>query len=134
MRIGPLASIAALELFSAASLSAVENISVPNGSFESPPVLFTVSINIDSWQKSARPDWYDDTDSPYKWNQLTGAFKNTPTNAPDHIDNCDGNQAIWMFAIPEVGLFQDYNTTDYRSTVPTHEFNATYEAGKSYHL
>ena len=117
----------------AANLCAVENITVPNGSFESPPVLFTVNINIDSWQKSAQPDWYTDTNT-YLWSQLIGEFKNTATNAPDHIDNCDGNQAIWMFARPDLALFQDYDSTDYRSTVPTHEFNAIYEPGKAYHL
>ena len=119
-------------MISSAGLRA-ENITVPNGSFESPVVLFTVNINIDSWQKSAQPDWYTDTNT-YLWSQLIGSFKNTPTNSSDHIDNCDGNQAIWMFAVPDVGMFQDYDTTDYRSSVPTHAFNALYEVGKSYHL
>jgi hypothetical protein len=133
MRIRPLAAIVALAAFAAAGLSAAENITVPNGSFESPLVTFTVNINIDSWQKSPQPAWYTDTNT-YLWSQLIGEFKNTATNAPDHIDNCDGNQAIWMFARPDLALFQDYDTTDYRSTVPTHEFNAIYEPGKAYHL
>ena len=133
MRIQLLVAITVLGTLSTAGLSATQTITVPNGSFESPAVLFTVNINIDSWQKSAQPSWYTDTNT-YLWSQLTGEFKNTATNAPDHIDNCDGNQAIWMFVVPDVALFQDYDTIDYRSTVPTHEFNALYEPGKAYHL
>src|SRR5439155_12475624 len=83
------------------------SISVPNNSFESPVTVF-VDTHIDSWQKSAKPPWYDESGG-YLWDQLTGTFKNTPTNSSDHIDNCDGNQAAWMFAVPEVAIFQDYN-------------------------
>ena len=107
-------------------------IPVPNGSFESPATGF-VSVNIDSWQKSAKPEWYDESGG-FFWTQLTGAFKNTATNSLDHINNCDGNQAIWLFVVPEVGLFQDYDTVDWNDPAPTHAFDATYEAGKSYHL
>ena len=59
---------------------------VPNGSFESPPTAF-VDINIDSWQKTGKPDEYNETGG-YLWTQLTGVFKNTDTNSSDHIDNC----------------------------------------------
>jgi hypothetical protein len=47
-------------------------------------------------------------------------FLNVPPADPDHIDNCDGNQAVWLFAVPEVELFQD--------------LTATFEVGQSYHL
>jgi hypothetical protein len=47
-------------------------------------------------------------------------FLNLPPADPDHIDNCDGNQAAWLFAVPEVELFQD--------------LTATFEVGQSYHL
>jgi hypothetical protein len=107
-------------------------ITVPNGSFESPATSF-VSINIDNWQKTAKPDDYVESGG-FLWTQLTGIFQNTPTNSSDHIDNCDGNQAVWLFAVPEVGLFQDYNSVDWNDNAPTHAFNATFEAGKSYHL
>jgi hypothetical protein len=107
-------------------------ISIPNNSFESPATSY-VSINIDSWQKSPKPDWYQETGG-YMWTQLTGIFKNTPTNDPSHIDNCDGNQALWLFVVPEVALFQDYDSTDWHNLPPNHQFNATFTPGKSYHL
>jgi len=105
---------------------------VPNASFESPATTF-VDINIDSWQKSSKPDWYNESGG-FTWVQLTGVFRNTSPASPDHIDNCDGNQALWLFAVPEVGLFQDFNSVDWNDPSPTHEFDATFETGKSYHL
>lgn len=107
-------------------------IPIPNHSFESPGSNF-VSVLIDSWQKTPQPDWYDQGGG-FSWEQLTGAFKNTATNSPDHIVNCDGDQAIWLFAVPEAGLFQDYDSMDLDDTEPSHAFNAVYEAGKSYGL
>ena len=109
-----------------------ETINVPNGSFES-PVSTYVSVNIDSWQKAAKPDWYVETGG-FLWSYNTGLFNNTPTNSADHIDNCDGNQLIWLFVVPEVALFQDYDSIDWSGPPPTHAFDATFEAGKSYHL
>jgi len=103
-----------------------ESILIPNGSFESPATTYA-SPFMDSWQKTARPVWYDDSGG-FLWTQLAGQFTNTPPGAADHIDNCDGGQAAWMFVVPEVGIFQDYDH-------PTnHAFNARYEIGKSYHL
>ena len=109
-----------------------ETIIVPNGSFVSPVTTY-VSVNIDSWQKAAKPDWYVESGG-FLWSYNTGLFKNTPTNSADHIDNCDGNQSIWLFVVPEVALFQDYDSMDWNSLAPTHAFDATFEAGKSYHL
>ncbi|HEY0457252.1 MAG TPA: hypothetical protein VGE41_12850 [Verrucomicrobiae bacterium] len=107
-------------------------INIPNGSFESPATVF-VSVNIDSWQKTDKPAWYDESGG-FLWSQLTGIFKNTPAGNTDSLDNCDGAQAMWMFALPEVGIFQDYNSTDWSNSVPTHAFNATFDPGKSYVL
>ena len=107
-----------------------DTIAVPNRSFESPATPF-VSINIDSWQKAPKPDWYLESGG-YLWTQLTGIFRNTATNTSGHIDNCDGNQALWLFAVPEVGLFQDYDSIDWRNQ--TQEFNALFNVGKSYRL
>ena len=109
-----------------------ESIGIPNNSFESPPTAF-VNVNIDSWQKSEKPAWYDESGG-FFWTQLTGAFKNTGANSSDHIDNCHGNQAIWLFAVPEVALFQDYDSTDWRNQPPSRAFDATFEIGKSYDL
>ncbi len=108
------------------------SIAIPNGSFELPVVSF-VDVFIESWQKTPKPDWYDEGGG-FLWIDLTGAFKNTPPTSPDHLDNCDGKQAIWMFAVPGAGLFQDYESTDSTNTPPTHAFNARFEAGKSYAL
>ena len=107
-------------------------IPVPNGSFESPLTPY-VTINIDYWQKGKKPDWYQETGG-FLWTQLTGAFKNTPEGSFDHLDNCDGDQALWLFVVPEVSLFQDYDSVDWNDSAPTHAFDATYEVGKSYAL
>ena len=78
-----------------------ESIHIPNASFESPETAF-VDVNIGFWQKGLTPVWYDES-SGYTWSQLTGVFLNVPPRRPEaHIDNCDGNQAVWLFAVPEV--------------------------------
>jgi len=97
-----------------------DTIYVPNASFESPEVLFA-SPSINSWQEAAKPLWYEESGG-YTWTQLTGVFLNVPPNDASHIDNCDGNQALWLFALPEVELFQDLNDVfevgyDYNLTV-----------------
>lgn len=109
-------------------------VNVPNASFELPPPspFFPYSPIMDSWQKTPKPAWYDDGGGQYTWDQLSGIFKNNPPTASDHIDNCDGNHAAWLFAVPEVGVFQDYDSMDWNDPVPTHDFNASYEVGKSY--
>jgi len=101
-------------------------IPVPNGSFESPVTPY-VSVTLDAWEKSPKPDWYVE-EGGFLWSFNIGLFKNTPANSPDRIDNCDGNQAAWLFVVPEIELFQDYNST------PTHAFDAKFEPGKSYQL
>jgi hypothetical protein len=113
-------------------------ISVPNGSFESqvapnPYVPPYVELRIDSWQKTPKPDSWDET-AYGPWDQLIGLFANTPPGDPSHIDNCDGNQAVYLFANPQVGFFQDYDSIDWSSSSPSHAFDANFEAGKSYQL
>src|ERR1044071_4007557 len=106
-------------------------IPVPNASFESPVTSF-VNTHIDLWQKTAKPDWYDES-GPFLWDQLTGTFKNTDPGMANHIDNCDGAQAIWMFTVAGAGLLQDYESMDWTHTnAPLHAFNAVYEVGKAY--
>jgi hypothetical protein len=121
---GTIVGLLALAAFRGLS---TETILVPNGSFETPTTTYA-SPFMDFWQKTAKPDWYDEGGGAFLWTQLTGEFTNTPPLAFNHIDNCDGGQAAWMFVIPEVAIFQDY---DYPTN---HAFNATYEIGKSYHL
>ena len=107
-------------------------INVPNASFESPALPIAVSVNFNSWQKAAQPASYDSNSFP--WIDNIGVFTNTAPTSPDHIDNMDGNQAIWLFVVPQVALFQDYDSLAWNDTVPSHAFNATYDPGKSYHL
>lgn len=87
-----------------------QSIVVPNHSFESPDVTDTggVSTVIESWQKAAPPvpDF------------TAGIFANGP--GPRQIENADGSQVAYMFAVPGVSLSQ--------------ELAAVYEVGKSYEL
>jgi hypothetical protein len=93
-------------------------VTVKNASFELPETDF-VDVVVDSWQMPPVPLWYDES-SGYLWIQLTGVFLNLDPSDPDYIDNCDGNQAVWLFAVPEVELFQDLADT--------------YEIGRVYQL
>ncbi|MBN2271666.1 MAG: hypothetical protein JXN61_13690 [Sedimentisphaerales bacterium] len=95
-----------------------DSVYVPNSSFELPETFFA-DPNIVSWQDCTKPWWYDESGG-YFWDQLTGVFLNVPPEDPSHIDNCDGLQAVWLFAVPEVELFQD--------------LAATFEVGRAYHL
>ncbi|MDQ6632379.1 MAG: hypothetical protein M3Y82_11605 [Verrucomicrobiota bacterium] len=109
-----------------------ETIGVPNFSFESPFTVF-VDTHIDFWQETPKPDSYNESGG-FTWDQLTGVFLNTLFPLPSHIDNCDGLQAMYLFAVPQVGLFQDYDSTDWARPTPLHAFNSRFEIGKSYHL
>ncbi len=110
---------------------------VPNASFESPvvgPVSPYATPDIDFWQKSAQPVWYEPTnnaDTP--WQYLMGTFYNV-SSPGQFIDNCDGNQACFLFALPEAALFQDYGSIGGSNSVPSHAFDATFGLGKSYTL
>jgi hypothetical protein len=105
-------------------------IDVPNHSFESPSTGF-VTNNFDSWQKSARPAYFDFIEQTYgyTWNQMSGIFAGTGA-----YGNLHGSQAAYLFSFPQVGLLQNYATMDYDDASPSHDFNATFEAGKSYTL
>lgn len=89
-----------------------------NASFEFPETTFA-DPNVDSWQMPPTPLWYDESGG-YLWIQLTGVFLNLAPPDPDYIDNCDANQAVWLFALPEVELYQ--------------ELTAIFEVGQSYQL
>jgi hypothetical protein len=106
------------------------SVPVPNASFESPTTAYASPL-LDSWQKTPRPDWYEEGGG-FLWSQLVGAFRNPAPGSPDRTDNCDGNQAIWLFAVREVGLFQDYDTVDWDDLAPTHAFDARFNPGNAY--
>jgi hypothetical protein len=104
-------------------------VAVPNASFEAPlapresPYAFP---DMAEWQITPQPIGYDpSTNGP--WEFHFGTFYNVPFPGY-YIDNLDGEQAAFLFAVPEAGLFQDYNST------PSHAFNATFEVGNAYDL
>ncbi len=100
---------------------------LPNYSFESPDVTFAEPFFAE-WQKSAQPIWYDPgMFNDFPWFALAGQFDNTTNGAADHIVNLDGLQGGYMFAVPDLAIFQDYNNTGTN-------FNSRYEVGKSYSL
>ena len=83
---------------------------LPNTSFESPvvpPVSPYAIPDMDAWQKSPQPGWYEPTNNyNTPWDYLMGTFYNVPFPGV-FIDNCDGSQAAFLFAFPEVAIFQD---------------------------
>lgn len=115
-----------------AGMMQAASLTVPNASFELPVTTYASPV-VDSWQVTPKPDWYVEGD-PFYWSQLVGTFKNPGPGYPDRIDNCHGQQALWVFAVPEVGLFQDYDSKDWNDPAPPHAFNVTFQPGKSYQL
>ncbi|WCJ60173.1 hypothetical protein NXS98_03335 [Fontisphaera persica] len=109
-----------------------EIIPVPNGSFESPRTPF-VDIVITGWEKSPKPFWFDEGQG-FLWSQLTGVFVNPAVTNAEHTPNMHGSQAIWLFAVPQVGLYLDRYARDMMGQRPTPEFDAVYEVGQAYEL
>jgi len=127
---------AAAAFAAAPKLSGAVSIPVPNGSFEEPLVntnLAPVDLRINSWQKAPKPDWYDEAANG-PWDQLAGVFPNTAPGSADHIDNLDGIQAIYLFSVPQMSVFQDDKSVDWRGPASSGAFNAKFETGKSYTL
>ena len=83
---------------------------LPNASFESPvvPQVSPYAIPaLDAWQEAPQPGWYEPTNNyNTPWAYLVGTFYNVPFPGV-FIDNCDGSQASFLFAYPEVAIFQD---------------------------
>src|SRR5215471_12278619 len=98
---------------------------IPNYSFESPLVPAAppyAAPDMNDWQKSAQPAWYDPSqNNNTPWAYLMGQFYNVAFPG-QFIDNCDGNQAAFLFAVPEVALFQDYDSVGGTNNIPTHAF------------
>jgi hypothetical protein len=111
------------------------NVYVPNASFESPVVPFDLTPAIpdmDYWEKSPQPIWYDPAqNNNTPWEDLMGTFYNFPSPST-FIDNCDGTQAAFLFAVPQAAIFQDYNSIYGTNTTPSHAFNATFNVGSAY--
>lgn len=99
-------------------------VTVPNYSFESPlaPRVSPFAMpafsgsDTDDWIESPMPFWWPAT--IVEWNQSAGVFFNVP--GLQHINNADGEQVAYMFAVPDMGITQD--------------LAATYEVNRSYEL
>ena len=103
-------------------------ITVPNGSFELQPAPNSypyVNLSIDSWQKNPEPAFYAPAFGSYgiPWNGTAGVFLDV-----NPYLNHEGSQVGYLLAVPQVALFQDYNSS------PTHDFNAVFEVGSAYNL
>lgn len=105
---------------------------IPNGSFEEPATDF-VSTRIDRWQEASAPEGYSEAGG-FAWDQLTGIFRNTAPGAADHLSNLDGRQALYLFAIPGVAVFQDGSSRDWDDAQPAGDLTARYEPGATYTL
>ena len=131
----PAAALLALSgLLTMSDNLSAQPITVPNHTFdvETAPMVFPyVNNNIGSWQKPAKPAYYDpiEQSSGILWYQTSGVIF-----GPGAYGNMDGFQAAYLFSFPQVGLFQDYDTVDYNDGSPTHAFDATFEVGKNYTL
>lgn len=123
--LGSLAFCAAAELLA-------QSVPVPNSSFELPATFF-VNTRVEHWQETPKPAWYQEGGG-FEWDQLTGVFRNPPPGANDHLVNCDGEQAFYLFAVPEVGIFQDEASVDWNDPEPTQAFSARFEVGRAYEL
>ena len=129
--------LAALGVVNVTPRLLANTIPIPNGSFEAPPVPQEQPFampDMDAWQKSPQPIWYDPAQNyNTPWDYLMGTFFNVP-NPGTYIDNCDGLQASFLFAVPQAAIFQDYDSVAGTNTTPTHAFNARYYPGSSYTL
>ncbi len=105
---------------------------VPNASFESPETTFAYP-QVNDWQKAPKPFWFQETPEA-QWGQTIGVFLNRPPEEASHIDNVQGSQAVFLFALPSAALFQDSTTIGGTNTAPTGAFDAKFEVGKAYHL
>lgn len=107
-------------------------IPLPNASFEG-PVTDYADLRIDAWAKTPKPDWYEES-QPGEWLQLTGVFKNVPPGEEGHYENVDGDQAAFLFAVPQAGIFQDSTATDLEGAAPEAVLDATYQVGRAYRM
>jgi len=104
-----------------------EAIVVPNFSFESPDIGTNspdAAPVFEDWVFAQQPSYYDPTNFGGPWMDLGGTFYNLPnfTNSQGtnntYIFNCNGVQAAFLFALPDVGISE--------------VIQASYEVGKTY--
>lgn len=104
-------------------------IPVPNGSFEAPETEYAAPM-INDWETMPQPAWYDEEQWGGPWYQTTGVF----LNAEPIKQNMDGDQGVFFFALPQVAIFQDYNSKDYSQAQPARAFDVIFEPGLAYEL
>lgn len=109
-----------------------EAIDVPNPSFEAPATDW-VQIHINSWEEHPKPPDYPGIGQS-AWTNLTGIFRNSDPGTSGHIVNCDGDQALWLWAEPGVGIFQDYDSVGWGDPGPSHAFEAYFRSDHAYRL
>jgi len=131
-RLGGIQSLGAVAALGLRLTGGPVELSIPNGSFETPATDF-VSTRIDRWQEDPAPEGYSEAGG-FAWDQLTGIFRNTAPGATDHLANLDGRQALYLFAIPGVGMFQDASSRDWNDPEPAGDFRVHYEPGATYTL
>lgn len=105
----------------ATGASRAATVTIPNGSFELPAMRVApyATPTIQNWQKAPAPGWWTQQGlTEADWLNTAGVFYNVPGST--HIDNLDGQQAVFLFSTPGVELYQD--------------LAATYEVGRSYRL
>src|SRR6185295_4398509 len=108
-------------------------VAIPNASFESPDSTYATN-RMDSWEKNPQPFWYDENAFGGPWDLATGIFSNAPNVNGQIITNIHGEQAAFLFVLPQTGFFQDYDSIDSDDATPSHNFNATFQPGKAYRL
>src|SRR5688572_27764856 len=124
----PVLTAAALIFVLGSSSLRAQPIAVPNFSFELQSAAGFpqgANPNVDAWQKIAEPAFYGPAFGGFgiPWFGTAGVFVDS-----NPYGNAVGTQAGYILAVPQVTLFQDYDTS------PTHEFDGTFEVGKAYNL
>ena len=130
-------TIGLLALAACTGTNRAGTIPIPNGCFESPvvpPVSPYATLDMDYWQKSPQPAGYPQSPyATYPWETRMGTFYNVPFPS-SFIDNCDGTQAAFIFAFPDVALFQDYTSIYGTNITPSHAFDAKFNVNRAYSL
>jgi hypothetical protein len=120
-----------------ARMATAATLPVPNASFETPaapgPPFFAGPL-IDYWNETPQPAYYTTNFSTFPWYDMVGQFTNDPGDGA-FIVNCDGGQAGFLQSLPQVGIYQDYNSfSTLTQFAPSHAFNAKFQPGKFYSL
>ncbi len=87
-------------LFLASLAASATPVSLSNPSFELPATGF-VDTRVDGWAKTPAPVWFDPVlAGGASWDQVSGVFANPPVGQATRKTNIDGNQALYLFALP----------------------------------